>query len=111
MDENTLKLMLVACVVIGVCMFFIARYIGEKNAQRHQLKLKRSLLTGDEANSGKSFSPWSELILGCIYIIFSIVFFEQLQGSFERKLLLAILVVIGLSFLWHGIKNLKNEKT
>jgi len=35
MDSNTLKNILISCTLLGVGMFFLVRYIGERNAKRH----------------------------------------------------------------------------
>ena len=111
MDSNTLKIILIACTLSGVGMFFLVRYIGERNAKRHPLEQRRLLLTGELGNVKKQISPWWELGLGCIYILFSIIFFIKQQDHYLKWPLSICFILYGVGHMWRSIKNLINEKT
>ena len=111
MDQSIYIWLLITCVVLGLGMFFLIRYIGEKNAERHPLEQKRLLLTGSTNTSRKELSPWWDLALTCFCLILSIILFYRLPEPSERWLLFVLLLVTALRSLWSFIKELKNAKT
>ena len=84
MDQDSYKWLLIACVVLGIGMFFLVRYIGEKNAERHPLEQKRLLLTGSQSTTKKDISPWWDFALGCFSLMLLIGLFFRLEKPSEH---------------------------
>ena len=92
-------------------MFFLVRYIGEKNAERHPLEQKRILLTGSQNPTKKDISPWWDFALGCFSTVLLIGLFFRLEKPSDHWPFLIFLGVSGLSCFWRFIKEKKSEKT
>jgi len=100
MDQTPYTWLLTICVVLGIGMFFLIRFMGEKNAEKHPLEQKRLLLTGNTNTARKELSPWWDLALTCFCIILSIILFYRLPEPSDHWLLFVLLLVTGLRSLW-----------
>ena len=109
LDQITIFWFVIAVIGISICILVVTEYLDKINARRHPLAKLQSSFSDEKSTKGK-VSPQSELILGCIFIILSIVMFA-LKGKSIIWLVPAMFMFAGLRSVWVFIKSVKNNKT